>query len=147
MSCHAFHRKISPWLDGELDDTEIQGLKDHLSVCPDCQRFYQVSLTVNAGMRSRAHILPAAALAEKVEDFALGKTPGWFARGFPIWLQVPVAAMLLIVSIGIGSLSGSRLSAALMNPGTDDSLVFVSVKDDVSIEDLMSGLDTEGTGQ
>jgi len=135
--------KISSWLDGELGEGEIRDLERHLAACPHCRRFFEVSQGVNAGMRSKGHVLPPTDLTKKVEDIALWRTRRVFTGRFPIWLQVPVAAVLLIAAIGLGGLSGNRLSAILMASGADDTIEFVSTKDDVSIEDFISGLDDE----
>ena len=38
--CDEYQALISPWLDGALPEEEADALREHLAVCPDCQRYY-----------------------------------------------------------------------------------------------------------
>ena len=143
MTCRSSHVKISPWLDGELNEKEIPELERHLSECPFCKGFCEVSMAINAGMRYKADILPPAELTDRVLDIASGTARSGPTVRFPTWLQAPIAAVLLFVAIGLGGFSGTRLSAILMPSGSEAVLMLVSPKDDISIEDLISGLDKE----
>ncbi|MFO7915047.1 MAG: zf-HC2 domain-containing protein [Candidatus Krumholzibacteriales bacterium] len=37
MNCEDYQKMISRWLDGELEEAEIDSLDSHLSVCPRCR--------------------------------------------------------------------------------------------------------------
>ena len=38
--CDEYQALISPWLDGALPEEEADAVREHLAVCPDCQRYY-----------------------------------------------------------------------------------------------------------
>lgn len=110
MQCSTFQKQISMMLDGALDEADAAALKAHMQGCGHCQAFYDRITTIDAALKSAAMASPSPILANRIKANLADQRARRAERdAFPAWSRVPLAALLLLVAIGLGNLAGQSL--------------------------------------
>jgi Putative zinc-finger len=116
-------------LDGELDDSELETVNQHLAVCADCRSRFEKLSTETAGTQALlASLAPvdgepdtAAAYAQFSARFGMAPEPkpSWINRLFaprwrPVWgLAAAAVVVAILVSVGPVRLLAQRVLAML----------------------------------
>jgi predicted anti-sigma-YlaC factor YlaD len=111
MNCGAFRKQISMLVDGTLDKSTAVAAKLHMKECADCRQFRDRIVALDETLRSGATTIPNAALAEKIKaNFAAHRARQLGREFFPAWSRVPLAAMVVLLALGLGNLAGQSLN-------------------------------------
>lgn len=120
MNCSAFRKQISMLLDGALEESIATTLKVHMEECADCQRFHDRVLAIDGTLKSDAMAFLSPALAEKVKaNLAAHRARHAEREFFPAWSRVPMAALIVLLALGIGNLAGQSLTNMLTHQRAD----------------------------
>ena len=132
MRCSVNKRKISDYVDNELDSAEMKYLEKHLDGCPECQKLYEDFRKIKAGAKGLAEFSPsgqtwfkiASGIKEKQND-VLRPAPVRQRRFVfsPNSLGWVVSAALLLVII-----VGAVTIVPRLTPPADDAQSFVVSK-------------------
>lgn len=113
MNCEECQQHISPYLDGELDETLAAHMREHLTICLDCAKLCEDFSVILESCRENvpADIVPPNAQALwcrinnlieseiKPEPEEVEVKKGWFARGWNISFSQATAGVLAIALI------------------------------------------------
>jgi anti-sigma factor RsiW len=95
MECIDYQRQISPLRDGELPSDSAADVFRHLSLCPECRKFYFELQALEGAMSRIAHDVPTLSVAgTKMVPLAPAAYSWWDRR---IELRAPVLALLICV--------------------------------------------------
>lgn len=123
-NCEQFEPLISAMLDGELDSTELESLRQHTDGCAACRSVIQEFENVNAAVLSLS-------AAPRIDNLNSSKLNGSAALVLPkppqkkspsksprkLWRLIPIAvAATLLVCLAITALPGPGSAAAQMQP-------------------------------
>lgn len=56
MNCREARRRLSPYLDSELDPTTTFAISEHLRVCDDCRRRFEVERGVDLAVVAKLSV-------------------------------------------------------------------------------------------
>lgn len=78
----SYTKKISLWLDDELNPTEVTELKAHLADCSTCRQTYEAMRRVDSLLHTAAAVLvpPSSGFVERFETRLAGYQPGQLWR-------------------------------------------------------------------
>lgn len=115
MTCTLVRRRLSEWIDGDLDPSLARRVEDHLFVCPDCSRRARELRVVGRLVAQLPRLeLPeavASQVADRIDMETAGRRPALVSlfRGFsaarPLMLPSLVPAVLVLVTILAGALA------------------------------------------
>lgn len=104
MPCDEMRDRLSPYLEGELGDSERKALEAHLGECADCAALLAVLRESVASLRAMPEADPPASLARKIQQAVSEKAAeqsrprtawGW------TWMPAFAAAASFLVMIGL----------------------------------------------
>jgi len=97
---HIDKKKLSAWLDGELDEKTRQEIKAHLETCEHCRGLADEMKTVSISLDELDSLEPSPFFVARIKGKVLKKRPhrGWQKVLFPA--LVSAAAALFIVAGG-----------------------------------------------
>lgn len=104
MPCDEMRDRLSPYLEGELGDSERKELEAHLGECADCAALLAVLRESVASLRAMPEADPPASLARKIQQAVSEKAAeqsrprtawGW------TWMPAFAAAASFLVMIGL----------------------------------------------
>lgn len=116
MDCERYRLMISKELDGELAPTLRAELEEHLSVCPDCMRYYELVKETNLMYERKADIEPPATLLPSIIAATTGRRKeaalwrGWLKAG-------AVAASIALIVLGASI--GGKLADLYLAPDSE----------------------------
>ena len=114
MRCSEIQKKISPYIDNEMTDTQKKEIENHLNICENCQRVYQTMLQSWELLDVLPKPEPASFLYTHIRARLSEKT-GLKSRGWMERILVPLSATAaVIVGIVIGSIVGAN--GGISNP-------------------------------
>lgn len=101
MECQSSSERFSPWLDGELPESETARLEAHLLECTQCRQEFESLKTTSQAVENHLESLsPSASLWEGIQHEISPASPKRPAparpRRFLIWSWLPVAAALIV---------------------------------------------------
>ena len=106
MNCKALHNKLIFFLDNDLSDNEMEQVRIHLDVCPECAAFAEdMKKTLGVLQKERSiEVNPFfyTRLKAKLENQSVRTRQGSF---FPVWeriVQPAVFSLLLLAGIYSG---------------------------------------------
>jgi hypothetical protein len=65
----------------------------------------------------------------------------------PVWKQVPIIAMTVLLAIGVGNLAGRSVSDLFLSDRAETMLEMVTPDAGESLADLVMGVETEENGR
>lgn len=85
MNCGNVQRKISAFIDGELDETSYDGVKSHLQVCPECRKMQTLMEQADEFVKNSEEIEVSATFYKTImvrleQEFATSQQGGLFRR-------------------------------------------------------------------
>lgn len=104
MPCDEMRDRFSPYLEGELGDSERKALEAHLGECADCAALLAVLRESVASLRAAPEAEPPAHLARRIQEAVAQKAAersrsrtawGW------AWMPAFAAAASFLVMIGL----------------------------------------------
>ena len=112
-SCEYYQRLMSLLLDEELSETQEAELREHLAVCPDCQRVFSAFDRMASALREDRAVPPPALAEGVMERIAAGNKSTSRIRANR-WRRLTAAACLVLIIGGTAILSsrGFRGGAA-----------------------------------
>jgi len=114
MSCIKYQQMISLMIDGELQIPPAEELQIHLGRCSDCRTFFQRMTALDQDLKTIESVLPRSVLAEQIKERIAGLGSGTVeGHWLPSWVQIPLAAVLVLCALGVGNLAGKSLSKML----------------------------------
>jgi predicted anti-sigma-YlaC factor YlaD len=114
MDCSMYRREISRLLDGELDRSSVQELERHLELCADCRKAWERMTALNEELVSLDPEVPPLGLAARVKDrIAKERARAVPHTGIPLWLRVPLFALIVLTAVGLGNLAGRSVENLL----------------------------------
>ncbi|MEJ2716054.1 MAG: zf-HC2 domain-containing protein [Deltaproteobacteria bacterium] len=144
MDCRDCQQRISMLVDGELSEVSTQEVTRHIAACPDCRRVYERMSHVNDVMRSFADLAPSSALAERVKArIADERKRGDETAFLPVWGRVSLAAMLILLAVGVGNLAGRSMNEMLTADHSEHVLELIAPSQGQSFSDALITLGTE----
>lgn len=109
MRCAKVKRRISDYVDNELDSRRISSLEQHLSLCPDCHKLFEDLQEISSGAKELDEMSPGEHVWQRIrsrigEDqkeqmVSIPKKPPWFA--VQDFRYAVGAVALLAVIIGV----------------------------------------------
>jgi anti-sigma factor RsiW len=115
MTCALVRRRLSEWIDGDLEPSLARRLEGHLSLCPECQQRARELRAVGRLVARLPRLEPPEAVgvqvANRIEMETEARRPGLVAlfRGFsaarPFMLPSLVPAVLVLVTFLSGVLA------------------------------------------
>ena len=104
MPCDEMRERLSPYLEGELDESEQRALEAHLGECTDCAALLAVLRESVASLRTMPEAEPPAHLARKIQQAVSQKAAvqsrprtAWGWR----WMPAFAAAASFLAMIGL----------------------------------------------
>ncbi|MBI3394164.1 MAG: zf-HC2 domain-containing protein, partial [Nitrospirae bacterium] len=104
MPCDEMRERLSPYLEGELGESERRALEAHLKECADCTALLAVLRESVASLRAMPEAEPPAHLARKIQQAVAERaavqsrpraTWGW------TWMPAFAAAASFLAMIGL----------------------------------------------
>ena len=125
MKCTKAHKLMSAALDGELSGSEQELLAAHLKQCVACGKEYQAFQEMHRLLRqAKAYSAPPYLASRVMARLDSVETrPSWA----PWWANFAEALVLLMV-IGIGVLSGNLFSNSLRITYLDNGIASMSLE-------------------
>jgi hypothetical protein len=129
MNCVRVRRRLSEWLDGELEPAAACGVQSHLAECPGCARRAEELRAVSGLLAELPRLAApepvAARVLDRLEIEAGARRPALavlfrgFATARPLMLPslVPAALVLVGVLAGILALDSGPLPEVRLAPG------------------------------
>jgi len=121
MECNDVKYKLIPFINNELDSTQIDNINIHLSECEDCRRIYEFTqkslITINNDKRTESNPFFYQSVMAKMERTHKAKNLS-ISQNI---LKYSVAAMLSIMSIVGGSYIGSFGAEIINESAINDS--------------------------
>lgn len=115
MSCRKVQKQISVLMDGELSGTLPAEERTHLNRCEACRTFYEHGLSLDSVLKACKVGPVPAGLAQRIREHVLNQhLRGRPKFSFPIWCRVPVMAALVLVALGIGTISGRSIGGLII---------------------------------
>ena len=106
MNCHQVRNNLIFYYYGELEDEQMQQIKEHLQQCDSCRREYnKLALALDYAHKESQMKAPSGmwrAISERIDSSQTTKTRS-------VWLvavQIVAAAAAIVIAIFIGSLMG-----------------------------------------
>jgi len=139
MSCKDYKYLIDAFVDGTIDASGLETLKEHVTICPACRKEYEDFSKVRCFVKEAfvsATSPTQAAEAVKAELSSSASMPGASQFGsMPIGRKALAAAsVLLICGIGIGFGLGRKAGQAEVNLGRPLSIDIASVAGTVLVK-------------
>ncbi|MDQ7784069.1 MAG: zf-HC2 domain-containing protein [Desulfomonilaceae bacterium] len=145
MSCTKYQQMISKLLDGELHEPAAESLRLHVSRCKECRAFAERTTALEQDLRILQEIRPRSALAEQVKERIAGLRSGSPSRlWFSAWVQLPLAAVLVLCALGVGNLAGKSLSEMLVSHREAGSIDLLVTDAGHSFTDVLLEIGGEG---
>ncbi len=72
MNCSQIKRKLSVFLDNELDKTTSRLIEEHLSACPYCREYFQEFREIDDLVSGLPGIVPSPDFSRRVVQAAIG---------------------------------------------------------------------------
>jgi len=120
MDCERYRLMISKELDGELSSTEKTELREHLSVCPDCMRFYELARGTNLMYERMPEVEPPPTLLPSIIAATTGRGREGFA--LPRWLKAAAVAASVALMV-LGANIGWKLADLYLAPNGEQVAV------------------------
>jgi len=120
MDCGRYRLMISKELDGELNPSEEAELREHLSVCPDCMRFYRLVNGVDLVYQKMPDVEPPPHLLPSIIAATTGGER--VEAGWPRWLKVAAVAASAAIAV-LGANIGWKLADLYMPRGIESVAV------------------------
>jgi len=144
MDCQIYQKEISGLLDGELDDKSAKRLKEHLAVCPTCSAIHERMKALGDNLKAVQASKPSPALAEKVKAAVARERERAEDRLLvPLRAQLPLAAVLVLLAVGLGNLAGQSMTDLLTADRSEEIIELVTVNGDRSFADLVMDVGSE----
>jgi anti-sigma factor RsiW len=144
MNCQSHQKNISKLLDGELGPAAAAELLRHLAACGDCRRVHERMTFMDRDLKALALAEAPPELANRVKAriSSLGDQPshGIFS---PVWKQVSILAMTVLLAIGAGNLAGRSVSNLFLHDRAESMLEMVAPDAGESLADLLMDVGTE----
>ena len=138
MDCREYQMQISLFVDGELDEARVRALREHLALCPDCHRAFERVSALNGRVHSYRSLRPRPGLAQRVKDrVAAERNRADQRTSLPVWSRVPLAAMIVLLAIGLGNLAGQSMTEILWSEQSGDILEWVAPESSQSFADFV----------
>ncbi|MBN1164132.1 MAG: zf-HC2 domain-containing protein [Candidatus Krumholzibacteriota bacterium] len=117
MDCDRFQKLISREIDGEIDDTDRESLRLHLTVCSDCRELHRSFGDIRDLHRNLAAALPPVTLLDDVMSVAPAATGT--ARGG--WFKFAVSAAAALIMI-LGIQTGAYIASVYISPAREEQV-------------------------
>lgn len=138
MKCGTYQKEISLLVDGLLDEPTLGALTAHLDACPECRRVHEGMLACNEMLRSVSAPVPDEGLSVRVKErIASYRQSREGGRPMPLWGSVPLAALLVLLALGVGSLAGRSLTGLISPARPEATLEFLVADNGSSFADVM----------
>lgn len=101
-SCQDLQLRIEALADGELESAEKASLEEHLEICPDCARQYDLALGIRRELRALpeldapAHVLEAALQHSRDRESRRWSWSRLWHTPRPAWVALGAAAAVLL---------------------------------------------------
>jgi len=148
MNCRTFQREISSFVDAELAPAAADALREHLAQCPECRSRYERVAALNSALRAMPMVQPQPDLAGEVKArIARAAARRDERSAVPNWIGASLAAMIILLAIGLGNLAGRSIFSIVSTQGTDSYLEMVASDTDRSLADVVLDVSSEENGQ
>jgi Predicted transmembrane transcriptional regulator (anti-sigma factor) len=107
MDCRQIEQLLSPFIDGELTQSEAEAVRMHLSICADCGKEYETMAQLSAACKYISEVIVPApagfkdALMLRISDeeniTARVRNGNWFNRNWKPAIAGIAAGVLLII--------------------------------------------------
>lgn len=125
MKCSKAHKLISPYVDGELAERDIESLEDHLKVCHKCRtEFEEGRVLHHLFANSDKFKAPYGFHTRVMANISSGKIRG--SSKIPFFVRF-AEGFVIIVVIALGILSGSFLTKGYMPDKARDIMASLSL--------------------
>jgi len=144
MNCQSHQKNISKLLDGELGHAAAAGLLRHLAACGDCRRVHERMTCMERDLKALALVEAPPDLANRIKARIsnLGDQPSYGIFS-PVWKQVSILAMTVLLAIGVGNIAGRSVSKGLLIHDEESTLEMVAPDAGESLADLIMDVGTE----
>ena len=148
MNCRTCQRQISSFIDAELEPAASEAVREHLAQCPECRSAYERMAALERGLKAIPLDRPHPSLAAEVKARV-----SWIAErhqqkgAFPKWIRVPLAALIILLALGLGNLAGRSMFSILGPRQPDGFLEMVASATDHSLGDVVLDVSSEENGQ
>lgn len=148
MNCRTFQRQISSFVDAELAPAAAEALRAHLAECPECRSRYERVAALNRALKATPVGRPHPSLAGEVKA-RIGKAAARRdeRRGFPDWIRVPLAAVIVLLALGLGNLAGRSMFGIVSPQQPESFLEIVALDTNRSLADMVLEVASEENGQ
>lgn len=148
MNCRTFQRQISSFVDAELGPAATKALREHLAQCRECRSRYERVAALDAALKAMPAERPQPDLAGQVKArIARVATRRDEQRAFPDWIRVPLAAMIILLALGLGNLAGRSMLGTVSAEQPEALLEIVAPSTDYSLADVVMNVSSEENGQ
>jgi hypothetical protein len=142
MDCRKCLELIPMLLTERLEESDSSDVRRHISLCSECGKAYDRMAVFLAGLRSMKEINATPWLAQRIKsEIAAERYPASRIL-LSKWVQAPVMALVILLAVGVGNLTGARLSEILVATGSEQTPAFVLDDQASSIDDLIMKIDT-----
>ncbi|MHB8882161.1 MAG: anti-sigma factor family protein [Thermodesulfovibrionales bacterium] len=125
MNCSKAHKLISPYIDGELPESEMKTLEDHIKVCSGCRTELEESRELhNLFSKADTYKAPYGFHARVMASLTSGKTKE--SSESRIFVRLAEALVILVV-ITFGVVSGSLMINGNQPDKTNDVIASLSL--------------------
>jgi anti-sigma factor RsiW len=125
MKCSTAHTLISPHIDGELTERDIKTLDDHMKVCDKCRKEFEEGKELhNLFTNADKFKAPYGFHTKVMANISSGKIKE--SSKIPVLARL-AEAVLIVVVIALGVLSGSVLTKDYMPDKAKDVMASLSL--------------------
>ncbi|MCX5884533.1 MAG: zf-HC2 domain-containing protein [Proteobacteria bacterium] len=122
MDCKGVKRRLSAYVDGEVEQQERKNIAHHVNSCPDCTREMKalqdtcLLISEDSGVEPSPDFLLQLFERVKVEQekVSLVRRKGWSFTSLPAFARVAVLLVLgIVIGAGLGTLTSFEKQAAI----------------------------------
>ena len=105
MNCQQVQKSFSNYMDGTLNSTRTDQIREHLASCDACRSEWQVYQSLLQGLHNLPPVEPSESFDQKLQqrlrEQSLTQRPMWWFLEFPSrWVIPSLVGVLLILSFG-----------------------------------------------
>lgn len=126
MKCTELQRKISSFIDGELEKDSADALRTHLLQCEDCRTWYERLLALDRNLTASSLFHPDAALTQRVKEKISSRASAGTDRSIRyLWWRAAAVAAAIVLAVGVGNFAGQSLSKMFVPEFAEHKLDFL----------------------
>lgn len=95
MNCDDVLKKLSPYLDNEVDENTMVKIQSHLKTCLQCRQEYEILAENTKFMLNLPEIEPSPYFVQ--QTLAKIRIAGKERKGFFVWVSVPAMTVLILI--------------------------------------------------